>query len=74
MGLYSAPHSNGRSMDRAAVERLTGAQTLAALPSESLQFRASQKSQSSSSVLTALPITYEDPEPEKKSWFSVAAF
>ena len=28
-----------------------------------------QKSQSSSSVLTALPITYDDPEPEKKSWF-----
>jgi hypothetical protein len=28
-----------------------------------------QKSQSSSSVTTALPITYEDPEPEKKSWF-----
>jgi hypothetical protein len=28
-----------------------------------------QKSQSSSSVLTALPITYEEPEPEKKSWF-----
>jgi hypothetical protein len=32
----------------------------------------SQKSQSSSSVLTALPITYEEPEPEKKSWFSSA--
>jgi hypothetical protein len=31
-----------------------------------------QKSQSSSSVLTALPITYDDPEPEKKSWFSSA--
>jgi integrase len=31
-----------------------------------------QKSQSSSSVLTALPMTYEDPEPEKKSWFSSA--
>jgi hypothetical protein len=22
--------------------------------------------------MTALPITYEDPEPEKKSWFSTA--
>jgi integrase len=31
-----------------------------------------QKSQSSSSVLTALPITYDEPEPEKKSWFSSA--
>jgi integrase len=31
-----------------------------------------QKSQSASSVLTALPITYDDPEPEKKSWFSSA--
>lgn len=49
-----------------------------------LQFRASrqplrasaesvtQKSQSSSSVASALPMTYEDPEPEKKSWFSSA--
>jgi hypothetical protein len=31
-----------------------------------------QKSQSSSSVVTALPITYDEPEPEKKSWFSSA--
>jgi site-specific recombinase XerD len=31
-----------------------------------------QKSQSSSSVTTALPITYDEPEPEKKSWFSSA--
>jgi hypothetical protein len=31
-----------------------------------------QKSQSSSSVLSALPMTYEDPDPEKKSWFSSA--
>ena len=31
-----------------------------------------QKFQSSSSVTTALPITYDDPEPEKKSWFSSA--
>jgi hypothetical protein len=31
-----------------------------------------QKSQSSSSVFTALPMTYEEPEPEKKSWFSSA--
>ena len=31
-----------------------------------------QKSQSSSSVTTALPITYELPDPEKKSWFSSA--
>jgi hypothetical protein len=31
-----------------------------------------QKSQSSSSVTTALPITYDDPDPEKKSWFSSA--
>jgi hypothetical protein len=31
-----------------------------------------QKFQSSSSVLTALPITYDEPEPEKKSWFSSA--
>ena len=31
-----------------------------------------QKSQSSSSVSSALPITYELPEPEKKSWFSSA--
>ncbi|MGY4652328.1 hypothetical protein ACVWWN_006124 [Mycobacterium sp. URHB0021] len=29
--------------------------------------RIDQKSQSSSSVLTALPITYDEPEPEKKS-------
>jgi hypothetical protein len=28
---------------------------------------AVEKSQSSSSVLTAVPITYEEPEPEKKS-------
>jgi hypothetical protein len=28
-----------------------------------------QKFQSSSSVTTALPITYDEPEPEKKSWF-----
>lgn len=34
--------------------------------------RARQKSQSSSSVSTALPMTYELPEPEKKSWFSSA--
>ena len=33
---------------------------------------AAQKSQSSSSVFTAFPITYEEPEPEKKSWFSSA--
>ena len=31
-----------------------------------------QKSQSSSSVATALPMTYEDPDPLKKSWFSSA--
>lgn len=31
-----------------------------------------QKSQSSSSVLSALPMTYDDPDPEKKSWFSSA--
>ena len=31
-----------------------------------------QKSQSSSSVASALPITYDEPEPEKKSWFSSA--
>src|SRR5271163_1040893 len=31
-----------------------------------------QKSQSSSSVTTAFPITYDDPDPEKKSWFSSA--
>jgi hypothetical protein len=31
-----------------------------------------QKFQSSSSVLTALPITYDEPDPEKKSWFSSA--
>lgn len=31
-----------------------------------------QKSQSSSSVSSALPITYDEPEPEKKSWFSSA--
>src|SRR5690606_31183415 len=31
-----------------------------------------QKSQSSSSVATALPITYDEPDPEKKSWFSSA--
>jgi hypothetical protein len=29
-----------------------------------------QKFQSSSSVTTALPMTYDDPDPEKKSWFS----
>ena len=33
-----------------------------------------QKSQSSSSVLIALPITYEEPEPEKKSWFYTATW
>lgn len=27
-----------------------------------------QKSQSSSSVASALPMTYDEPEPEKKSW------
>lgn len=31
-----------------------------------------QKSQSSSSVFTALPMTYDEPDPEKKSWFSSA--
>jgi len=31
-----------------------------------------QKSQSSSSVATALPITYDEPDPLKKSWFSSA--
>ena len=31
-----------------------------------------QKSQSSSSVASALPITYDEPDPEKKSWFSSA--
>ncbi|KJL39268.1 hypothetical protein RS81_02111 [Microbacterium terrae] len=31
-----------------------------------------QKSQSSSSVASALPMTYDEPEPEKKSWFSSA--
>src|SRR6478735_4997000 len=34
--------------------------------------RLRQKSQSSSSVASALPITYDDPDPEKKSWFSSA--
>jgi len=34
--------------------------------------RLRQKSQSSSSVFTALPITYDEPDPEKKSWFSSA--
>ena len=29
-----------------------------------------QKSQSSSLVCSALPMTYEEPEPLKKSWFS----
>ncbi len=36
------------------------------------QVHARQKSQSSSSVSSALPMTYELPEPEKKSWFSSA--
>ena len=36
------------------------------------QWSPAQKSQSSSSVATALPMTYELPEPEKKSWFSSA--
>jgi len=31
-----------------------------------------QKSQSSSSVASALPMTYDEPEPLKKSWFSSA--
>ena len=31
-----------------------------------------QKSQSSSSVASALPMTYDEPDPEKKSWFSSA--
>ena len=31
-----------------------------------------QKSQSSSVVASAVPMTYEEPEPEKKSWFSSA--
>lgn len=31
-----------------------------------------QNAQSSSSVATALPMTYDDPDPEKKSWFSSA--
>ena len=31
-----------------------------------------QKSQSSSSVATALPMTYDEPDPLKKSWFSSA--
>ena len=34
--------------------------------------RSSQKSQSSSSVASALPMTYEEPDPLKKSWFSSA--
>lgn len=35
-------------------------------------FETTQKSQSASSVVTVLPITYDDPEPEKKSWFSLS--
>ena len=45
---------------------------LSSAPSGIKQRLGAQKSQSSSSVFTALPITYEDPEPEKKSWFSSA--
>jgi hypothetical protein len=37
-----------------------------------LRATGDQKSQSSSSVSTALPITYDEPDPEKKSWFSSA--
>lgn len=33
---------------------------------------SSQKSQSSSSVASALPMTYDEPDPLKKSWFSSA--
>ena len=39
-------------------------------PSENYTSR--QKSQSSSVVASAVPITYDEPEPEKKSWFSSA--
>jgi hypothetical protein len=46
---------------------------LAVEPQHPLEFKPAdlrvQNSQSSSSVLTALPITYDEPEPEKKSWF-----
>lgn len=35
-------------------------------------YKTFQKSQSSSSVASALPMTYDEPEPEKKSWFSSA--
>jgi hypothetical protein len=44
----------------------------AGMPGDSVADQRVQKSQSSSSVMTALPITYDDPEPEKKSWFSSA--
>ena len=41
-------------------------------PSTRRKEEETQKSQSSSSVATALPMTYDEPDPEKKSWFSSA--
>jgi len=43
-----------------------------AVPGALFRGSAPQKSQSSSSVATALPMTYDEPDPLKKSWFSSA--
>ena len=49
-------------------EALAGSVLDASIESASM----GQKSQSSSCVTTALPMTYDEPDPEKKSWFSSA--
>lgn len=60
---------SGRPGDGARELRTPRQPKPAGRPHESDQ---DQKSQSSSSVFTALPMTYDEPEPEKKSWFSSA--
>lgn len=62
-GLTAQPQSDPRPAQNAPPAEASGA---------FFASRQAQKSQSSSSVLTALPMTYDEPDPEKKSWFSSA--
>ena len=68
-GVYRSRNSRADVMESlrrllAMVQKILGRQWVS--PTQVMS-DGRQKSQSSSSVTTALPITYEDPEPEKKS-------
>jgi hypothetical protein len=61
-----------RDGQRAASGSVDGAPNEASQTDNTGADQQVQKFQSSSSVTTALPITYDEPDPEKKSWFSSA--